>query len=188
MADPVRNRRVVLTYEDYLSLPNDRNRYEILEGELIVTPSPSLRHQEVSRNLLFLLFSHIKKKNLGRILYAPMDVILDNTTVVQPDLAFVSSQNDQICADRGIEGVPDLIVEILSAYSQKYDRMSKLQIYARYGVKWYWIVEPYEKTLEEYRLGEGFYDLLGTCRENEIFRPGIFPELEIDLSEVWATA
>ncbi len=83
MADSM-EKDILLTYEDYLSLPNDRNRYEILEGELIVTLPPTFEHQEVLQNLVHILYSHIKMNNLGKIVTAPMDVILDETTIIQP--------------------------------------------------------------------------------------------------------
>jgi Uma2 family endonuclease len=186
MADALHNNRVVLTYEDYLSLPNDRNRYEILEGELFMTPAPSLKHQEVSRNLEFLLFSHIKTNNLGKIFYAPVDVILDESTIVQPDLAFISAGRDEVYSRRGIEGAPDLIVEIVSPGTLKFDRVSKCQIYARYGVKWYWIVNPDDRTLDEYELRENCYNLSGSYSGDMTFNPRLFPGLQMDLSEIWA--
>jgi len=161
MADPIKNRKILLTYEDYLSMPNDRNRYEILGGELVVTPSPSFGHQKVSRNLEFVLFAYIKQHNLGEIIDAPMDVILDETTVVQPDIIFIAKDRYGIIKKRGIEGSPDLLIEILSPSSLRFDKISKMQIYAKYGVKWYWIVDPHGKTLEEYKLEEGFYNLQG---------------------------
>src|SRR5688572_33114813 len=106
--------KIVLTYEDYVLLPDDRNRYEILEGELTVTPAPSTKHQSASANLFKLLSRHIDDRNLGKLFYAPVDLILDPTTILQPDLLFVFSAHQQIITERAIEGVPDLVVEILS--------------------------------------------------------------------------
>lgn len=185
MANAAQNSRIILTYEDYLKLPNDRNRYEILEGALIVTPAPTPFHQKVSRNLEFLLFSHIRKHKSGEILNAPIDVIFNEITVVQPDLVYLSREKGGILTGRGIEGAPDLIVEILSSSSLKYDRVSKFHAYARHGVEWYWIVNPDERTIEEYRLEEDQYKLSGAFVGSHKFRPGLFPDLEIDLSEVW---
>ena len=83
--------KIVLTYEDYVLLPNDRNRYEILEGELTVTPAPSTKHQSASAKLFKLLSRYIDDRDLGKLFYAPVDLILDSTTILQPDLLFVFS-------------------------------------------------------------------------------------------------
>jgi len=186
MADPLRKNRIVLTYDDYAVLPNDRNRYEILEGDLIVTPSPTTNHQRVSRNLGFILFSHIKKNSSGELLYAPMDVILDESTVVQPDIIFILKEHLHILSKRGVDGAPDLLIEIMSPSTVKYDRLSKKQLYARYGVRWFWIVDPDEKKVEEYEREGESYTLVAGRSEKDSFTPGIFPELTMDLSEVWA--
>ena len=107
--------KIVLTYEDYVLLPNDRNRYEILQGELTVTPAPSTKHQSASANLFKLLSRHIDDRNLGKLFYAPIDLILDPTTILQPDLLFVFSSHQQVITERAVEGVPDLVVEIVSS-------------------------------------------------------------------------
>src|SRR5882724_4998757 len=101
-----------LTYEDYQQLPEgDSVRYEILDGELAVTPAPLTRHQRVSRNLLRILDAHVGEGRLGEMLYAPIDVILSDTSVVQPDLLFVAKGRAAIVSPRAIEGPPDLMVE-----------------------------------------------------------------------------
>jgi Uma2 family endonuclease len=186
MADPMRNNKIVLTYDDYISLPNDRNRYEILEGELIETPSPTTNHQRVSRNLEFVLFSHIKHTNCGEILDAPMDVILDESTVVQPDIIFIAKERFHILSKRGVDGAPDLLIEILSPATAKYDRISKMQLYARFGVQWFWIVDPDGRKVEEFERDGESYTPKSAHSGKERFTPAIFPELTIDLSEVWA--
>jgi len=151
--------KIVLTYEDYVLLPNDRNRYEILEGELTVTPAPSTKHQNASANLFKLLSRHIDDRNLGKLFYAPIDLILDPTTILQPDLLFVFSARQHIITERAIEGVPDLVVEILSPTTSRSDRVTKAQIYARHRVPVYWIVDPDDKSIEIYLL------------EGDVFRP-----------------
>ncbi len=128
-----------LTYEDYCQLPPDGRRYQLVEGELFVTPAPATAHQRVSRNLEFVLIGHVKEHKLGVIYDAPIDVILDNQTVVQPDILFVSRERIELVSDRGIEGAPDLVVEILSPRTQKIDRTTKLRVYARAGVQHIWL-------------------------------------------------
>lgn len=185
MADSM-EKDILLTYEDYLSLPDDRNRYEILEGELVVTPSPTFAHQEVSQNIVHILYSHIKKNSLGKIVTAPMDVIFDETTIVQPDIIFISQEKCHCVTKKGIECAPDLLIEILSSSSKRYDRLSKMQIYGKHGVLYYWIIDPDSLTLEEYRIENDRYLPARTYQGNSTFTPGLFPGLVIELSQVWA--
>lgn len=176
--------RVVLTYADLQTMPEDGRRYEILEGELCVTPSPSTQHQRVSGNLTFVLQSHVTQHDLGELFYAPLDVILDRHTVVEPDILFVAKDRLGIIRERAIEGAPDLIVEIASPSTEDRDRGPKRQAYERYGVAHYWCVDPYALTLTELVLEQGSYRLRGTFRSPATFRSALFPELAIDLSSV----
>jgi len=185
MADSVHHEQIRLTYEDYLTFPNDRNRYEILEGELAVTPSPSFIHQKVSRNLEFMLFSHTREGNLGEIVNATMDVILGETTIVQPDIIFIRADAIDSVSPRGIEGAPELLVEILSRSTTRHDRISKMQVYARHHVHWYWIVDPLEKTIEEFRNDTAVFTLVQKAAGEETFNPSLFPGLSIPLARVW---
>jgi Uma2 family endonuclease len=98
--------KIVLTYEDYVLLPNDGKRYEILEGELTVTPAPSTKHQTASVNLLVLLSQYIKERDLDKLFHAPIDLILESTSVLQPDLLFVSKARQSIITERAVEGAP----------------------------------------------------------------------------------
>jgi Uma2 family endonuclease len=185
MADPVMESGRELTYEDYLRLPDDRKRYEIYEGELAMTPSPSFHHQEISRNLEFILHSHVRRHALGHVMDAPLDVILDTNTVVVPDLLFIAADRMSIVTEKGVEGPPDLVIEILSPGTQRYDRIRKLNLYAKFGVHWYWILDPAEETLEEYELCEGSYVRRGSHESEDLFKPLLFPGLDVELKEVW---
>jgi Uma2 family endonuclease len=174
-----------LTYEDYVELPDDGKRYEILDGELFVTPAPVPRHQRVSRNLQWILEGHIRSRRLGELFNSPIDLILSDTTVAQPDLLFIRGGRESIVTGRAVEGPPDLIVEILSPSSIRKDRKTKAMLYARFGIDHYWIVDPDGRTIEVYeRDGDG-YRLATRDEGDEIVRPSIFPGLEIDLREVW---
>lgn len=176
---------IILTYDDYLHLPDDGRRYEILEGVLYVTPSPQTAHQVVLRNLGFFLLEFLRRNNLGELLYAPMDVVLSRTNVCQPDLLYISRERLHIMEERNISGAPDLVVEILSPTTASQDRVLKAQVYARYGVDFYWLVDPEARTLEEYRREGETFTLLGTLAGEEVFRPALFPGLGIPLHEVW---
>ena len=94
--------RVVLTYREYATLPDDGRRYEIHDGELSVTPAPGTRHQIVSSNLYDIVRRHVKSRDLGLVLYAPLDVILSDTTVVQPDIVFVANDRQSLVSERGV--------------------------------------------------------------------------------------
>jgi len=175
-----------LTYEDYCALPEDGRRYQIIEGDLDVTPVPSTKHQRVSRNLEFILVDHVRRHRLGEILDAPVDVILASDTVVQPDIVFVASERSSLVTERGIEGPPDLVVEILSPKTRRTDRIAKMRAYARFGVRECWIVDPDEQSLEVFSLAGGSYVLARAACGSEKVRSDLFPELTLALDELFA--
>jgi len=177
--------RIVLTYEDYCALPDDGRRYEIIEGELSATPSPRRAHQRFSGNLFVILHTHVRERNLGEVYSAPFDVILENTSIVVPDLLFVSRDRLAIVTERGVEGTPDLIVEILSSGTARRDRVEKAQLYARYGVGHYWLADPTSRTLETVELTEGQYRLVVSLSGAVVFEPSLFPGLTISLRDLW---
>ena len=144
-----------LTYEDYASLPDDGNRYELAAGKLeLMSPAPSSTHQFISHRIVT-TFTHTCEKDYI-ILFAPIDVILANAEVRQPDVIMIKRQRLSIVTDRGIEGSPDLVVEILSPSSALKDRKVKKNVYANYGVNEYWIVDPVHETIEQWVLVSGF--------------------------------
>lgn len=147
------------TYEDYLELPDDRNRYEILDGELIMTPSPVTVHQRVIRKLSTRLNSFVEKHKLGEVFWAPYDVVLTNTNVVEPDILFVANANKKIVTSTNIKGAPDLIIEVLSPTTAYYDLIEKKELYEKFGVKEYWIVDPKKQWVEIYILDDRKYKL-----------------------------
>src|SRR5437867_5303679 len=169
-----------LTYEDYVGLPDDGRRYEILDGELEVSPAPAPRHQGVSGNLFFILYGHVQERGLGRVYHAPIDVSLATDSIVQPDLVFVAAGREAIVTERAIEGPPDLAVEILSPWSDRRDRVAKAALYARYGIRHYWIVDPEARTLEVYETANGAYRSVATYEGAGKARSSLFPDLECD--------
>ncbi|MHC9541654.1 MAG: Uma2 family endonuclease [Vulcanimicrobiota bacterium] len=185
MADAAQPIRIILTYEDYCELPVDGRRYEIVEGELVMNPAPSLNHQRVSRKLEFILIEHVEKNQLGEIFDAPFDVLFSDITVMQPDIVFISREHSSILTERGVTGAPDLVIEILSPGTSRLDRFTKFQTYSRYGVSWYWIVDPDLKSLDEYRLHDDGYIRNTILTGHALFQPGIFPGLEIPLTDIW---
>jgi len=188
MSTPMRipEGKIVLTYDDYVLLPNDLNRYEILEGELSVTPAPSTKHQTISGNLFILLAQHINDRDLGKIFHAPIDLILESTSVLQPDLLFVSKARQHIVTDRAIEGTPDLVIEILSPTTSRTDRVTKAQIYARHSVPAYWIVDPEQETIEIYLLNVDSYRLAANLQGETLSAAPPFDELKIATKSIFS--
>ncbi len=174
-----------LTYEDYMELPNDGKRYEIIGGELHVAPAPGADiHQTVLFNLLLVLGNHVVAHNLGRLLPSPVDVVLSDHDVVQPDIVFVARERLSIIG-REIAGPPDLAVEIISPASARLDRTVKRKLYAAHGVRYYWLVDPRARRLEEYELAGNAYRPRSRAEGAADFQPALFPDLEIPLSRVW---
>jgi Uma2 family endonuclease len=145
-----------MTYDEYCLLPEDRNQYELIDGELIVTPSPTRRHQEIVGRLYSRLLVYVESQSLGEVYVAPLDTIFNKYTVLQPDILFVSRERLGEVAKERIEGAPDLVVEVLSPSTVDRDRRRKLAVYSQFGVREYWIVDPESRTMELYqRIGEG---------------------------------
>jgi Uma2 family endonuclease len=136
------------TYDDYKYLPEDK-RYEIIEGDLHLTPSPSFRHQAIQAELLFRLMAFVKKRGLGQVVAALTDVILSPENVVQPDLLFIGKDRlSMVKGNDGVRGAPDLVIEILSPSTAGRDQVLKRKLYSKYGVREYWIVDPDGSTVE----------------------------------------
>jgi Uma2 family endonuclease len=152
----VSGERAVLTYRDYEALPADGRRYELHEGELSVTSAPGTRHQRVMGTMHVLLHTHVEAHRLGEVFLSPVDCILSRPAgprVLDPKRA-------SLVSERGIEGPPTLVVEILSPSTIAIDRSIKLQLYRRLEVPYYWILDPEARTVEAYGLAEGRYTLL----------------------------
>ena len=177
--------RVILTYKDYEALPADGRRYELHDGELSVTPAPTPRHQEISGNLNEILRGHVKTRGLGKVFYSPIDCILSDITVVQPDLLYLDPGRLNLVSDRGIEGPPTLVGEILSPTTTAIDRSTKRQLYARHGVPHYWIVDPEARTIEAYVLSAGGYQLATRAAGPEAVSLPPFPDLTFVPASLW---
>lgn len=141
------SRRTLLTYDDYLRMPAGL-RYEIVEGEPRMVPSPGVFHQEISKRLGRVLLEWIEGQDLGLVYNAPLDVILSEHNVVQPDLLYVSKERLGIIRKENIGGAPDLVVEILSPSTAGWDQSTKRRIYGLYGVRELWLVDPEGKSIE----------------------------------------
>ncbi len=147
------------TYEDYLKTPEDE-RYELIEGELLMTPAPIPKHQRISRKIEFILEKYVTENDLGEVFYAPCDVHLDDENVIQPDILFISKDRLNIIGEKNIQGAPDLVIEIISENTAYRDLVQKKRLYSRFGVKEYWIAIPREELIEMGSMGSG----LQTCK------------------------
>ena len=171
------------TYEDYLKTPEGWG-YELIDGDLLVTPSPNTRHQRISGELGFRMVKFVNEKDLGEVFYA-CDVYLDEENVVHPDILFVSKVRTGIIGEKNIQGAPDLIVEILSEGTAYRDAIQKKVLYARHGVKEYWIVAPKEKMIEVYEPKDGIYRLIKTCLQDDIIESQVLKGFKVVLKEIF---
>ena len=172
------------TYNDYLLMP-DEKRYELLEGEFYMVPSPNEAHQRVSENLGFLLWQHVRENKLGFVYNAPFDVVLSEEDVVQPDILFISKERSNIITENNVSGSPDLVVEITSSSSSKRDKEIKSKIYSKCGVKEYWIVNPIIGNIDVKSLKSGLLETIRTYDKDVVLTSQILPDLKIDLREVF---
>jgi Uma2 family endonuclease len=177
--------RIGLRADDIWETPDDGNRYEVIDGELYMTPAPLWRHQRALSRLHLRVGDWVYRHGLGEVVPAPVGVVLDETTAVQPDLVYLSRERLGLISQRGIEGAPDLVVEVLSPGTAARDRGIKMRRYAAAGIPHYWLIDLDTPALEPYRLGERGYERTGTYGPGSIFRPALFPGLEIPVDELW---
>lgn len=135
------------TYEDLLSLPDDGRRYEIIEGDLYEMPAPSWDHSTTIINLIALLLPVVSATG-GRLRTAPLDVFFPGADPVEPDILVILPGSRAVGGGRGVQGPPDLLIEVLNPSNRGHDLLTKRALYARAGVREYWIVDPMERAVE----------------------------------------
>ncbi len=172
-----------LTYQDYLRLPSGR-RYELIEGELRMPPSPNTAHQRFTLKLAVALREWVTKRCMGEVFIAPYDVVLSEKNVVQPDIIFVSRSRANQITTANILGAPDLVVEVLSPSDQNVDRIKKRQLYGRFGVLEYWIVDPDGPTVERISYGDSGEETVGTFRSGDVVASEVLPGFSLSVSEL----
>ncbi len=150
-AFPYAAHKTKLSYQDYQNLPEDGNRYELINGELIMVAAPLTIHQIVSANIFFELQTYAKKTKSGIVLTSPIDVVLSEHNILQPDIIFITNERKSIITEKNIQGAPDLVIEILSPSSFYYDWFDKKELYEQHGVMEYWIVDPLRYWVETYQ-------------------------------------
>ena len=172
------------TYEDYLKTPDDE-RYELIGGELLMTPSPVPKHQRISRKIEFMLEKFVTENDLGEVFDAPCDVHLDDENVVQPDILFISKDRLNIIGEKNIECAPDLVIEILSKSTAYRDLVQKKKLYSRFGVKEFWIVITDEEAIEVYILKDNTFLLYRNYSKNEILESPYLKGFKIELKGIF---
>jgi len=177
------------TYSEFARLPTSGStRHEIIDGELVETPAPTSRHQEIVSYLLWRLYDFAREHGLGKVFPAPLDVLFAEGDYLEPDVIFVKDAHTHLITDRGVEGPPDLVVEVLSPSTEARDRGVKLERYRFYGVPEYWVVDPDTRTLEVWDLEHGsgepaVYGPTDTYR----WTPQEGASLDLDLVELFGT-
>ncbi len=172
------------TYEDYLETPDDE-RWELLDGELAMAPSPSMSHQIFNTRLGARLLTFVEGRNLGKVISAPADVFLSETNVVQPDLLFVSIEREHIITRAHVQGAPDLAVEVASPSTGERDRTVKRNLYAEHGVREYWLVDPDAMTVTVLTLGEGAFEEAGVYGKGDTITSPTLEGFSVDLDDIF---
>jgi Uma2 family endonuclease len=173
------------TEEAYLRLPETNRIIELSEGRLIISPSPTNRHQEIVGKLHLLIGSYVFSNNLGKVLMAPMDVRLKKGIVRRPDIIFMSNEHlNRITNKRW--GVPDLAIEVTSPGTKKEDRKDKYSEYENAGIKEYWIIDPDKQTVEIFELHAKRYSAIGTFHESDIIKSRIIKDFSFIAKSIFS--
>ncbi len=179
---------VKLTYDDYVNFPDDGRRHERIDGEHFVTPSADRRHQLISQRLEIALAEHLRTHPTGEMYHAPLDVILSDVDVVEPDVLYVSNERAEILG-KWVHGAPDLVVEILSPSTRKVDEAIKRRLYDRVDVREYWIVDPELEIVRVFRRAEdrSFPGVAELARESgDILATPLLPGFTLPLADLFA--
>ena len=174
-----------LTYQDYANLEGDE-RYELLDGELILVGSLNRDHQDVVMDLGFRMREFARENDLGRVYIAPFDVLFTDTDVVQPDILFISQDREHILTPANVQGAPDLIVEILSPSSSTRDWRAKRELYSARGVREYWIVDPTNRIVSILLPQDGVLEIEQTHTEDETATSTVIEGFSVSLDSIFA--
>jgi Uma2 family endonuclease len=178
---------VKLTYEDFLLFPDDGKRHELIDGEHYVTATPNVKHQTIVMNLGAMIWNYLKQRPVGRAFFVPMDIVLSDYDVVEPDLQFISRARQAILTKQNVRGAPDLVVEVGSPSTRKRDETIKRRLYERFGVSEYLVIDPELDTIKVYRrVDERFVRVAELSLENgDVVTTPLLPGLEMPLSTIF---
>ncbi len=177
-----------LTYQDLVSLPEDRFRHELIDGQHFMTPSPYTIHQRILFIIGNAFFNYLDKHPLGEVFIAPLDVVFSQYDVVEPDLLYISNERTSIITEKNIQGAPDLAVEVLSRTTGHRDKTLKRELYQRFGVLEYWLIDPRTRSAVIYRReGERFAEPEELAADaGDRLMTSLLPGLEIALADLFA--
>lgn len=176
-----------MTYKDFAELPDDGKHYELIEGELILNPTPIPRHQRIAFKIALHLQLYFMEQGGGEAFIAPLDVVLADDVVLEPDVMVIRSERMSIVGETNIQGAPNIVVEVLSDRTRKRDEIVKRKLYERYGVDEYWIVDPVIDVVKIYRRsGASFVRApeISTESGGEITSP-LLPGFTLDVNVVF---
>ncbi len=182
------NPGVKLTYDDFLLFPDDGKRHELIDGEHYVTPSPKIRHQQIAGNLHWLIRSYLERHPVGRVFFAPCDIVFSEFDVVVPDLLYISNQRiPHVMTPMNMRGAPELLVEIASHSTRKRDETIKRRLYERSGVSEYWVVDPEIDAIRIYRAGSNGYERAAELSREagDVLTTSLLPGLVLALADIF---
>jgi Uma2 family endonuclease len=175
----------LITRSDYEGMPEGPPYFQVIEGDLVMSPSPKFLHQHIAGNLFAQIHPYLEQNPIGTVVMAPLDVFLSEINVYQPDLVFVCNDRAHLIADEGIEGAPDLVVEVLSTSTAKFDKGPKRKIYSRTGVREMWIIDPDARTIQVFDFARDIDLPVVTHSANAVFKTPLLPGLKIDARKVF---
>jgi Uma2 family endonuclease len=173
------------TYAKYASLPDDGKRYEVVRGELVVCPAPNSDHQDACLALGAALRAFARNRGSGRCVIAPFDVVLAADVVLQPDVLFVTAERLHLVRKEGVFGAPDLVVEILSPSTKRHDLVVKRALYAEYGVREMWVVDPDARTISQFGLENGELRHVRDVATGEVTSLAVLPGFSTPLADLF---
>jgi len=176
---------LLITRHDYQDMPDGPPYYQVIEGDLVMSPSPNTFHQTIALRIGSVIHQYLEKNPIGEVFVAPLDVFLGDINVFQPDVLFVSDRRRSIITEKGIEGAPDLVVETLSPSTARYDKGSKRKIYARFGVQEFWLVDPETRTIQVYLLAKNAEKPIATHGEKAAFESSVLPGLKFKAAAIF---
>lgn len=180
------NPNIKFTVRDYMNLPeSEEKRYELIAGELYMVPSPNPFHQKITGNLFRILSDFVEEHDLGLVFIAPLDVVLSDEDVLQPDVIFISKEREGIIGEQNIQGAPDLVIEVLSPSTAGRDRTIKRARYLRYGVREYWIVDPQTRSIEVMKAGQTEFETQRVYPEGTAATSPLLADLRMDVIRIF---
>jgi Uma2 family endonuclease len=169
-------------------MPEGPPYYQVVEGNLVMSPSPRTFHQIVAGRIHSVILQFLEKHALGEVFIAPLDVYLDDVNIYQPDVIFVAARQKAIITEQGIEGAPALVVEVLSPATARYDKGSKRKVYARTGVKELWLVDPEARTIEVFSLAENVDKPSAAHGDKDTFSSSLLPGLRFNGAAIFKSS